>query len=455
MAKDSSTGSLPSGQDIPTRSVFARPVTQSFSPPDSRLGSLASEILAQMHAAWDAGLPIKAERWISQFPQLATSPETAVLVVYEELCLREEAGEKVNSAEIIGRFPQWESALRVVLDCHRLFQAESVVFPEAGSDLGELRLLRELGRGGAGRVFLAEQPSLSDRLLAVKLAPRTGEEHLSLARLQHTHIVPLYSVVEFPEKNLRAMCMPFLGGATWSAILHGLAVIPSAERTGQRIVDQFQKLARDPSAATSATGSAIGFLARASYVQAVCWIGSCLADALQYAHERGLMHLDIKPSNVLLAGDGQPMLLDFHLAHEAIKSVAGQRSWHRGPHRPGTPGYMSPEQQRCAMSVREGSSLPVNLDARSDIYSLGVLLYESLAGVPPKQDEEKRASRAALRRLNPQVSRGLEDILHKCVAADSSARYADAASLADDLRRQLADLPLRGVAYRSLTERWQ
>ena len=151
-----------------------------------------------MHAAWDAGLPIAAEQWIARHPQLAEEPETAVLVIYEEYCLREEAGESVDPAQFFARFPQWDAALRVVLDCHRLFQDESAVFPEAGSELGELRLLSELGRGGAGRVFLAAQPSLSDRLLAVKLTPRSGDEHLSLARLQHTHIVPLYLVLEFP-----------------------------------------------------------------------------------------------------------------------------------------------------------------------------------------------------------------------------------------------------------------
>ena len=282
----------------------------------------------------------------------------------------------------------------------------------------------------------------------MKLAPRTGDEHLSLARLQHTHIVPLYLVLEFPQRNLPALCMPFLGGASWSAILKGMASQPPAQRRGAQLVEWIDQARHDSQQPLVVRGPAIGFLSRASYIQAVSWIGSCLADALHYAHQRGLAHLDIKPSNVLVADDGQPMLLDFHLAHEI--GQPGQGSVDRIG---GTKGYMSPEQEECATALRSGRPLPVALDARSDIYSLGVLVYESLAGILPVRDEQQ--SRQRLRQANPQISRGLEDIVHKCLALDRADRYADAGQLADDLRRYLADVPLRGVANRSLVERWQ
>ena len=104
-------------------------------------------------------------------------------------------------------------------------------------------------------------------------------------------------------------------------------------------------------------GPAIGFLKQASYEQAVCWIGSCLAEGLHHAHERGLLHLDIKPSNVLLAGDGQPMLLDFHLAHEVGPALCGQLQRVGG-----TAGYMSPEQQRSIQALRGDRSISIALD---------------------------------------------------------------------------------------------
>ncbi len=418
------------------------------SPERAELERLAAATIEEMAAAWHDGVQTPAERWFERHPDLAADPETAVRIVFEEICLREECGQRVESSEIFARFPQWRHALEIVLDCHRLLQSESAapVFPEAGQQLGELQLLRELGRGGQGRVFLATQPSLSDRPLVVKLTPRSGDEHLSLARLQHTHIAPLYLVQEFPDEQLRTLCMPYLGGASWSHVLQILKAHPLAELSGRHIVEALDAAQDEPRTGGS-VGPALGFLARATYVEAVCWIGSCLADALHYAHQRGLVHLDIKPSNVLLAGDGQPMLLDFHLAHEVVP--AGSQPIDRLG---GTRGYMSREQEACAAAVRDGRRLEVALDGRSDIYSLGVMLYESLAGGLPPSDES--AAQRALRQANSDVSRGLEDILLKCLAQHSAARYSDAGQLAADLRRHLAALPLQGVPNRSLQERW-
>src|SRR5205807_3094797 len=125
-------------------------------------------------------------------------------------------------------------------------------------------------------------------------------------------------------------------------------------------------------------GAARAYLARASHVEAVCWIGACLADALQYAHEHGLVHMDVKPSNVLLAADGQPMLLDFHLAREPIRPAGPLGEWVGG-----TLAYMSPEQQTALDAVRAGREVPVAVDGRSDLYALGLLLYEALGGRLP------------------------------------------------------------------------
>ena len=160
------------------------------------------------------------------------SPSWPCPVIYEELCLREEHGESVDLDELRRRFPQFREALSLLLSCHRLMNSDAAVFPTAGEQLGEFHLLREFGRGGLGRVFLATQPSLSDRPLVVKLTPQAGDEHLSLARLQHSHIVPLFLVQDFPERNLRTLCMPFLGGASWSSILQELNSCGKADRNG-------------------------------------------------------------------------------------------------------------------------------------------------------------------------------------------------------------------------------
>jgi serine/threonine protein kinase/Tfp pilus assembly protein PilF len=411
---------------------------------------LEAELVREMAASWRDGQMTSAEEWIARRPEIAFRPELATRIIYEEICQREQLGDTVHSSEIYRRFPQWRDALEIMLDCHRLMQPDQdqEEFPEAGERLGEFELLCELGRGAVGRVFLATQPSLSDRPLVVKLTPRHGDEHLSLARLQHTHIAPLYLVQDFPNENLRALCMPYVGGASWSQILHELKAYPLHQRTGRQIAEVLAKAQLEAPIAADFTGPALHFLNRATYVQAVCWIGACLADALQYAHQRGLMHLDLKPSNVLLSGDGQPMLLDFHLAREVIEP--GNNTVDRLG---GTRGYMSPEQQLAATAVLDDRPIALGLDGRSDIFSLGVLLYESLAGGLPSSDE--RISRRDLQGSNPEVTRGVEDLVHKCLAHDLAARYKDAGELAEDLRRHLANLPLRGVPNRSLTERWK
>src|SRR5262249_6180260 len=142
-----------------------------------------------------------------------------------------------TAEELVRRFPRWTEELAVLLDCHRLMQSRLTppLFPDVGSSLGDFRLVAELGRGSHGRIYLATQTGLADRPVVLKVTPRRAREHLSLARLQHTHIIPLHAVYDFPARNLRALCMPFLGGATLAPVLEFLRDQPLAQRTGQSL----------------------------------------------------------------------------------------------------------------------------------------------------------------------------------------------------------------------------
>jgi serine/threonine protein kinase/tetratricopeptide (TPR) repeat protein len=397
-----------------------------------------ADILA---ANWRRGLCCRAEEMLAEHPALRDHPRAAVRLIYEEVLQRQDCGQEVSLTELCARFPQWADELAVVLDCHRVLGLATRCprYPEVGEALGEFRLLAELGRGGMGRVYLAKQDFLAGRLTVIKLTPGANQEHLKLARLQHTHIVPLYSVRDFPDRHLRALCMPCLGGATMEQVLRHLRPTPAAQRTGRNLLEALCQAAADPRLVWEAQGPNQRFLEQASYVQAVCWMAVCLADALHYAHEQGLVHFDVKPSNVLLTADAQPMLLDFHLARGPIHPHGEGPDWLGGTH-----AYMSPEQRQACQACLNQRPVEVGVDGRSDVYSLGIVLREALYGEPLAEGLGPR----------PHLSRGLRDILACCLHPDPAARYASAAQLAEDLRRHLTHRPLVGVPNRSLAERW-
>src|SRR5262249_11707984 len=154
------------------------------------------------------------------------------------------------------------------------------VFPRIGDVWGDCYVLAELGRGAHGRVFLASQPALADRPVVLKLTPCRGREHLSLARLQHTGIVPLFFARDDPARNLRTLCMPYFGGVTLAQLLEALRGIAPEGRTGEHIMqvlDQAQEAAPVKLPLKSPFRLVLG---KINFMQAICWIGAGLADAL-------------------------------------------------------------------------------------------------------------------------------------------------------------------------------
>ncbi|WP_422932122.1 tetratricopeptide repeat protein [Singulisphaera sp. PoT] len=388
-----------------------------------------------MASAWERGEPIPVEDILARNEGLG--PEASVRLIYEEIVLRREAGRECPSAEIDRRFPQWAAELRLLLECNRLLLplTPPLAFPEAGDRLGPFRLVAEIGRGASGRTFLASEPALADRAVVLKLIPYDHREHLSLARLQHTHIVPLFSEQAFPERGLRALCMPALGGASLDRILGQIQGKETAGRHGRDLV---AALACSPSTlvAPPANDSPYRrYLEQTAFVPSACWIAACLADALHYAHERGVVHMDVKPSNVLISADGQPMLLDFHLARPPGKADDSP-----GVRLGGTAGWMSPEQASTFEALRTGREPAAAIDRRSDIYSLGLLLCEMLGGPGARLDA---AAGKPWHENHPDVSIPLARVVARCLEPSADDRYQDGASLADDLRRLLGETSSR------------
>jgi len=404
--------------------------------------SLVAALLEDMGRCWTAGERPCAHDYFAAHPELAGQTDACVRLIYEEICLRQEHGENVPHEEILARYPHWRNELKSLLACHSLL-AECTFddLPDDEPVLADYTVVKELGRGGQGRVYLARQDTLDDRPVVLKISPCRGNEHFTLARLQHTNIVPLYAAADDAAQNTRILCMPYFGGATLQALMSSL---PATSRHGSDLLAALDRQQAALPIPISGRGPMRQFLAAASYEKAIAWIGSCLAEALHFAHERSYVHLDIKPANILLAADGQPMLLDFHIAQRPL--IVGS---YPPPGFGGTRAYMSPEQRAAVDAADIHEPLSTAVDARTDIYSLGLVLFEALGGhLPPNTARQPDPSRLA-------VPAGLRDILSRCLAGNPADRYPNAAAVAEDLRCHVQDLPLKSIRNRSLVERWQ
>src|SRR5439155_13657227 len=220
------------------------------------------------------------------------------------------------------------------LIAHRLAQA-AIAMPEVGTEFLGFRLIQEVGKGAFARVYLAHQGDLADRLVIVKVSPIFDDESQTLAQLQHTNVVPIYSIHR--ASPLQAVCMPFFGLTTLAHILREIKESDSLPESGKSLVStlvnrnstaQIKKnrdLAehRKTSEVSEASEISEGREAKSrstaileklktlSYVEAVLWMAARLADGLAHAHERGILHRDLKPANILVTDEGQPMVLDF------------------------------------------------------------------------------------------------------------------------------------------------
>ncbi len=336
-------------------------------------------------------------------------------------------------------------------------------FPRPGDTFLGFTLVEELGRGAFARVFLARQESLAGRLVALKVTLRPTREAERLARLQHTNIVPVYSIHD--ETPAQVICMPYLGRTTIADLIQVYRVEQSSRGIGMRNTTRLVRPSRTTAIAGNpapSSGSPSGgypaptpglMLGTESLVGdpgAVLRVLSQLADGLAHAHARGILHLDLKPANVLFADDGEPMLLDFNLSFDttgAPRELVG-----------GTVPYMAIEQLIDLKSRGKGK-----IDTRTDLYSLGVMTFEMLTGTtpfpaPPLADIEaliaaRRQGAPSLRELNPLVTPAVESIVRKLLAPEPADRYQSAEDLRTDLQRHLNDLPLAVAGEPSLRER--
>jgi serine/threonine protein kinase len=399
------------------------------------------------------------EDYLAEFPEIADDGLPLDLI-YEEFHLRRRGGEDVAAEDYCRRFPARAEELRRMLESNAphvsttLFTGEAVAAIDVNDHIDDFDILAQLGKGAFATVFLARQRSMQ-RIVALKVSADRGTEPQMLAQLDHPHIVRVFDQRILADRGLRLLYMQYVPGGTLQAVVDAVRACPRAERTGKLLLNAVDRALEAAGQSPPNDSTIRRRLARASWPEAVCWIGARLAAALEYAHRHGVLHRDIKPANVLMAADGSPKLVDFNIACCSKVEGAGPAAYFGG-----SLAYMSPEQLEACNPAHERK--PDDLDARAEVYSLGVVLWELLCGRRPFPDEAVQTSwprllgeMAARRRreLDPQMigqlptdlPPGLRDVLCTCLAPDPQRRFASAGELA----RQL-ELCLRPSAQRLL-----
>ncbi len=371
------------------------------------------------------------------------------------------ADETENSTGTLG------SAFAITSPSARLRQIE------VGQSLDDFDLLVELGSGVFARVFLARQRSLQ-RLVAVKISANHGTEPQTLAQLDHDYIVRVFDQRILRDRDWLLLYMQYLPGGTLLNLVQAIRRAGRPPDSGQALLDAVDNALESRGEIRPTESSTRAELATLTWPETVAWLGKRLADALHYATSRGVLHRDIKPANVLLAPDGTPKLADFNISFARNVSGASPFAYFGG-----SLSYMSPEQ---LMACRPGHTQDAaNLDTRSDIYSLAVVLWELLTGLKPFDDSAAQAARArsggsvsdatalelmlttraqgvssaALAALPTNCPAALRRVLLKALSADRDQRWASGAELAEQLQlcldpqaRDLVDPPARSWRLR-------
>ena len=328
-----------------------------------------------------------------------------------------------------------------------------------------------IGRGGYGIVYLARQDNVSGRVVVIKYTKTQSRETAMLSYLQHPNIMPVWSVHE--HENHRVFCMPMHGLCTVADILKDIDSRHELPVSGASFLEYSRsrtnevrnspvsegtwipgKLGDDWTAPLCAATAESDRLTKLSYIDAVLQRFTRLASALHHVHLRNIIHLDIKPANILVTNDGDFMILDFGLAHHRNYGTLAESC--------GTARYMAPEQLRQFVY-----SLPMTPSVSMDLYALGVVFYELLTGKHPFDESMKKgknredwinarlAGPAPIRKLNPAIPESIAVVIHRLLAPLPENRYRNAEELAIDLTRHQDNLPLKYAGNPSLRERFR
>jgi len=409
--------------------------------------------------------------------------QQSIAVHLDNYALRLEAGDESGAEALLRDFPElernWGEHLQMLRALSRSSRQASQTNPKhsvaGGGVLGDYQLNREIGRGGMGIVYEATQISLR-RSVALKVLPfaavldqqqvaRFRNEAQAAASLHHPHIVPVFAVG--CERGVHYYSMQLIDGRTMEEVFRELRAGPSRSHYDQPVARfaysvHFRTTEEMPIGSKSEyplsnaqyndqavlphkhqntrpdiapAASTLQTIRQRRYIEDTIQQIICIADALDFAHQQGVVHRDVKPSNLLIDSSGKIWIADFGLAR-----VRGTANMTAEGNIIGTARYMSPEQ--IAGKQHE-------IDHRTDIYALGITLYELLTLQPAFEASDREAifhkvlseDPASPRRINSAIEIDLETIVLKAIAKRKEDRYATAGEMAEDLRLFLAGKP--------------
>ncbi|MEO8269335.1 MAG: protein kinase [Aureliella sp.] len=436
--------------------------------------------------AFDQGQSVEVTRFLELYPDVFTAVELRDEVAKEHYRLSRLFGIQVARAEVAQRYGLSQVTWDELPDgtCHSSVPDTSR-YPQVGTTFCGYPIFAELGRGALARVVLAQQPDLAERWVVLKITQQLTTEAEHLASLQHSGIIPVYSIHQ--EDDFYCICMPYLGAVTlaslladgrlfshsydlrqqfvstlaanrWSTIASTIRNSVESEPQAQpRPLTATAKFVEQDDFKTQLGLSELALALQEQYldrdaIAAKVSLTQQLTESIGYAHSRGVVHRDLKPENILIANDGRPIVLDFNLA--SSDSIA--QAFRAG----GTLPYMSTQQLRCV--AEDGQASP-----QEDVFAIGVIFYQLLTGRLPFDDSQLPADDwdaivanhsktppdtcSADRNIPP----SLNSIVMKCLATSLDERYPSATEVHEDLQRFARHEVLKHATDRSPVERLQ
>ncbi|MCA9229945.1 MAG: serine/threonine protein kinase [Planctomycetales bacterium] len=446
------------------------PCIQEFLPADDemlRRLALPELVKIDLEHRWHHNRsPRLMESYAEEFPELGAPGKLPAELIHEELQARMQAGQEVNGREIKNRFPEQATALLSLVGgmavagtpTNTYFSEtkkesrvgskiepanEAVLAYEPGDKVDDFELLTLLGKGAFAQVFLARQVSL-ERLVALKISSSRGNEPKTLAQLDHPHVVRVFDQRQNADPPVHLLYMEVISGGTLLEVVKRFRKANPDARSGNLLLEAVDEMLDARGASRPTNSPSRNWLANASWPLVVCQIGAQLAKGLAYAHEKGVMHRDIKPANVLLTPEGSPKLADFNVSYNG-----GQADENPEDTFGGSLVYMSPEQLQACHPMLGGS--PHLVRGASDVYSLGVLLWELLCGQRP-YDEVSTPEGGQLAKIQRMIDErhytdftelakqlprdcpeSLRQVLLRCLQPRKDERYKSAAEAAQAL----------------------